>query len=114
MDNFIVVRATDPTRCALWEVATEHPGGEVFVSGVESFKVGRTSLVARRIKEGLLVEVSGPATAPEEDTTQKQTTPEARAKADAEAQIKVQEAAAAQAQADAYNAPKVTRNANRG
>jgi hypothetical protein len=67
MTQTIRVRAAnDDGRVALWERAPEHPGGEVYVANDAVVEVALTTEVARRIAQGVLVEVGSSAVEPPE------------------------------------------------
>jgi|GEM_PF-4999166 len=55
----ILVRAGDPTRVGLWEVHPDHPGGEVYVCGTDTYSVAPTRLVRHKLNNGDLVIVEG-------------------------------------------------------
>jgi hypothetical protein len=71
MANTIFVKSGLKTdQVALWEVDARHPGGEVYVTGIDNDKanppvvvkpveVFKTSLVMKYLGEGRLVEATG-------------------------------------------------------
>lgn len=63
-ERFITVKAVDTTRVALFEKNAAHPGGEAYVAGDKPARIGRTELVAQKIRDGVLVEVTKVAPEP--------------------------------------------------
>ena len=59
MSEYIKVKTTkDDGKVCLWEQSDQHPDNEIFIKNDgQTYTVGLTSEVARRIKDGDLVEV---------------------------------------------------------
>jgi hypothetical protein len=50
-------------RVALWEKDERHPEGEIFVAGEKVVKAAKTPAVAKKLRDGELVEVKAGAAA---------------------------------------------------
>jgi hypothetical protein len=61
MTEHIKVRATKPGPVALWEQHPDHPKGEVWIADDKTHEVALTSEVAKRLRDGRLVQVGAPA-----------------------------------------------------
>lgn len=48
----------NPEEVALWERDTDHPGGEIFVTGDKVVEVTETSAVMKGLSNGSLVKVA--------------------------------------------------------
>lgn len=65
MANLITVKSTKPVAkdgaspVVLYERDERHPEGEAWITGADPVRVGNTSLVRQRIREGVLEEVKG-------------------------------------------------------
>lgn len=55
------VKATDPNVCGCWEQHPQHPEGEVFVTGTDTFPVACTPIVLDALAKNRIVEVGSPS-----------------------------------------------------
>lgn len=95
MSDLITVKAVDEDRkIVLWEKHPSHPNGEAWVSGNgRTVKVARTAEVAKRIRNGVLVQVPDVQTRPalSEEAAQQKTAPKKQPKVGESEQSKVDE-----------------------
>lgn len=69
MSEYIKVKTTkDDGKVCLWEQSDQHPDNEIFIKNDgQTYTVGLTSEVARRIKDGDLVEVGSKSVATDDN-----------------------------------------------
>lgn len=58
--SLVTVIGTQDNMVALWERHPDHPGGEVFITGMKAVKVALTPAVQTRLKDGRLVRAPTP------------------------------------------------------
>lgn len=60
MAKMIKVKAANPPRVGIWDINTDHPGGECFVADEKAHEVANTVAVQDAILKKRLIEVTEP------------------------------------------------------